>query len=83
MAIMICKNCGKKVSDTVEVCIHCGKDPRTEPAMVVAEPIKKEEPEKVQQEIELEDESPVDFFQLDEEEQLKLESEFLKEDKSS
>ena len=24
MALIICKHCGQKISDTVEVCIHCG-----------------------------------------------------------
>ena len=24
MALIICRNCGKKISDTAEICIHCG-----------------------------------------------------------
>ena len=26
MAIIVCKKCGKKFSDTLSVCIHCGQD---------------------------------------------------------
>ena len=32
MAIIVCKKCGKKFSDTLSVCIHCGQDQSLEVA---------------------------------------------------
>ena len=73
MAIIICKSCGKKVSDTVDVCIHCGKNPLQD--------IEEVELQSLEQEV-LE-EKTVDFNELSEAERLKLEGEFLKEDEWS
>ena len=36
MALIVCKGCGKKISDTVEKCIHCGT-PTLEPAPIEEE----------------------------------------------
>lgn len=73
MAIMICKNCGKKVSDTVEVCIHCGQNPKEET-------IKKNEEASAK---EICEEKKIEYYDLSEREQIRLEAEFAKQDKSA
>lgn len=75
MAIIVCKNCGKKVSDTVDTCIHCGHNPNEEVVETVEQAVVKETQE------EKTEEKTIDFNELSNEEQLKLETEFLKEDK--
>lgn len=70
MAIIICKNCGKKVSDTVDVCIHCGNNPKEENKNNVIEVSN-----------EFAEVKTVEFDDLKEKEQLKLEAEFVKQDK--
>lgn len=70
MAIIICKNCGKKVSDTVDVCIHCGNNPKEENKNNVIEVSN-----------EFAEVKTVEFDDLKEKEQLKLEAEFVKHDK--
>ena len=47
MALIICSECGKKVSDSAKTCIHCGAPlSAEETAAKTAVPEKKEEPEK-------------------------------------
>lgn len=70
MAIIICNSCGKKVSDTVDVCIHCGQNPKEE-TVKTDERASAEETSKA---------VTIDFNKLSDEEKKKLEIEFLKED---
>ena len=28
MALIVCKKCGKEISDTIKKCIHCGQPPK-------------------------------------------------------
>ena len=49
MALIICKHCGRKVSDTVSDCIHCGNSLQTEELVENSAPIVEDkfiEPEK-------------------------------------
>lgn len=71
MAIIICKSCGKKVSDTVDICIHCGKSPTKEITEAPKETNPKDSNEVKKQ----------NFFDLNQKQQFALESEFLKQDK--
>lgn len=38
MALVECKKCGKKVSDTIDKCIHCGASLKNEPTVVEVKP---------------------------------------------
>ena len=73
MAIIICKKCGKRVSDTVDVCIHCGQNPKEEIIEKIEEVPTKEIPEK----------KTVEYYDLSEREQIRLEAEFAQQDKSA
>lgn len=72
MAIIICKSCGKKVSDTVDVCIHCGKNPKEEIVQTAEKP----------NEEEVTSEKTIEFYDLSEKERLALETEYIQQDKS-
>ena len=76
MALIVCKACGKNVSDTVKKCIHCGAEIKKE-ENIVKEEVK-------MQEVKKERKSPKSmsgkFFSLDYGMQDKLETEFLKSD---
>ena len=78
MALITCKSCGKKISDTVEKCIHCG------------EPIKIENKEPEQEKVEIEEQkkkyneiptiskvNKKEFKKLPEREQIELEQQFV------
>ena len=73
MALIICKSCGKKVSDTVDVCIHCGQNPKEEIVEKVEEPTVQEPPAQ----------KKAEYYDLSEREQIALEAEFAKQDKSA
>ena len=79
MALTVCRHCGKKVSDTVDTCIHCGG--------LIAEPVS--EPETVQEEItppvapkeeKKTSNTAYDYYVYSDERRLKLEESFLKTD---
>ncbi|MBP3592672.1 MAG: zinc ribbon domain-containing protein [Clostridia bacterium] len=71
MALIICKNCGKKISDTAEVCIHCGISVNEE----VSVEIKRDETSKNGQSTQAKTRQ---FEDLNDEVRTKLEREFLK-----
>ena len=76
MALIICKNCGKKISDTIDVCIHCGCN--------LKETENPEQASQAQNETsQICELQQTDFDDLIELEQTKLEAEFLKEDEWS
>ena len=75
MALITCKNCGKKISDTVEKCIHCGATTK--------EPDVKETSISKEQNSEANEAGKTVFNKLSEKEQIKLENEFLKFDKKA
>ena len=73
MALIVCKNCGKKISDSVDKCIHCGFL-RSE----ITEEIKNEIPKGNA----IEKEKPQkDFFYYNKEEKAVLEKQFINSDK--
>ena len=67
MALIVCNACGKKVSDTVETCIHCGASLKEEPCAKEA----KEENEEVLK----------SYDAYSEDDKLQMEKAFLAEDK--
>lgn len=76
MALIACKNCGKKISDTVETCIHCGtKTKEEEPALLSDEYCEVQENDE-------QDTSKVirDFTFYSADERISLEREFLNSD---
>jgi len=78
MALIVCRNCGKKVSDTVVTCIHCGWD------MSRPEVYDGEEKSVDTQEVKTAISQPVSYPRYDElndEKRKKLESDFLKQDR--
>ena len=80
MALIICKNCGKRVSDTAEKCIHCGASLAEE----LIEEVKEEEIAKEEvNKVEKEEEGPklIDFAYYNTDDQLELQKEFNKSDK--
>lgn len=74
MALIVCKACGKNVSDTANKCIHCGAE------------LKKEQ-EIDKEELNIEEKKPKSmsgkFFSLDYGIQDKLETEFIKSDEKA
>ncbi len=78
MALIICRNCGKKVSDTVKICIHCGASllPEEVPPQphAVEEIVEKKEKSSESQDV------FVKFKNLDKKQQKALLEEFWKED---
>lgn len=64
MALIVCKNCGKKISDTVEKCVHCGA---LQKETIVEKSEKSTSPKK-------------DFFYYSKEEKAVLEKQFIKSD---
>lgn len=68
MAIIICKKCGKKVSDTTDVCIHCGHPTHEEKSSDKEEKIKIEK-------------NVYNFNSFAEDDKLILERDFLRADK--
>ncbi len=74
MALITCGKCGKKVSNTTTNCIHCGakiyvaEQPQMEEPTVTSEP---ETPPKIK---------GIAFSSLNEDEQIKLENEFVSKD---
>ena len=80
MALIICKKCGKKISDTNESCIHCGA------LIAEEEPILQVQPEETLEEdvSPNKEDTPVTkhaFNNLSEEDRLVLEREFVSSDK--
>ena len=73
MALIVCKTCGKKVSDTVDRCIHCGAPIAEEPFVLKTEE-KKETVKKSEQTLH-------NYSSYDSADQIKLEKEFLSQDK--
>ena len=74
MALIICKHCGRKVSDTVSDCIHCGNSLQTEELVENSAPIVEDkfiEPEKKS------------FNALNSDTRYALEQEFLTVDKKA
>jgi hypothetical protein len=75
MALIVCRHCGKKVSDTVETCIHCGG--------LIEEPVGQPEEMRTQEPVvQAEQETPTiyQYSGFSEERQLKLEKAFLDSD---
>lgn len=71
MSLIQCKECGKTISDTAEVCIHCGAPLCDETQIVPVAPVDEHETVSAR----------VAFDALTEEEQDALEKEFLAKDK--
>ncbi|MBR2343960.1 MAG: hypothetical protein IKA64_06895 [Clostridia bacterium] len=82
MALIICKQCGKSISDTTSHCIHCGA-PTAEPTadIVLPEDLEEKAQSDLCEDESKEDNAVVDFSDLDEEEKAALQLEFWKEDK--
>lgn len=89
MAIIICKHCGNKVSDTVDTCIHCGvsltefKETKAtaDDTKAADIPICEDTEEKTVKKTQEEENKPlVNFDRFDESRRLALEEEFLKSD---
>ena len=78
MALIICKKCGKNISDTSTRCIHCGTPIKDE-----AETLKVESPAKPKNETLTPSKKLANFHKLSEDQQVALENEFLKSDKSA
>lgn len=76
MALIICKNCGKKISDTIDVCIHCGCNLRETEIPEQASQVQNEA-------VEICESQQTDFDDLIALEKTKLETEFLKDDEWS
>ena len=79
MALIVCKKCGKKISDTVENCIHCGASISEEKDIFT-------ESDTVSDKADLKANSTqqdkiIDYDSFNEEDKIKLESEFLSSDK--
>lgn len=76
MALIICKNCGKTVSDTVDVCIHCGENIKS------TEAFSRENNQEPSFITEKDTAKPIlkDFTFYSAEEQIALEKEFLSND---
>lgn len=79
MALITCKNCGKRISDTVSNCIHCGaatKDIIVTPTVIrsysTISPLKHSDTPTA---------ALTDFNKLGEDKKVELENEFLKSDK--
>ena len=77
MALIVCKKCGQKISDTVELCIHCG-------ALISGEPVvEKEESKDVDIPNQNKEEKMVqyNYEKYDEDIRIQLEQQFLTTDK--
>lgn len=72
MALIVCKECGKKISDASERCIHCGA--MTADSLPVVETIPQEKPEPKAPE------AKKDYYKLGEETRIQLEIDFLQQD---
>ena len=97
MALINCRNCGKKISESIDKCIHCGFFLRHSPTIEFTETQSAEYTELSQVEtpdesktiadrsngIEPLEESLVNYSKLDERKKAKLETEFLKVDKDA
>lgn len=70
MALIVCKNCGRQISDQVEECIHCGFSILKGNAEQESSQAKAEQKTKM-----------IDFSDLPQAEQILIETEFLKTDK--
>ena len=73
MALIICKHCGKKISDTTSTCIHCGKSLKDEPVVTSPPPV----------EIKTKDPERKSFETLNQSTRHALEQEFLKANKKA
>lgn len=78
MALIICKTCGKKVSDTAKACVHCGEPMLTEETILAVPP-----PEAKKQAIHIETDTDtmVQFKSLGEGQQEDLVHAFWEDDK--
>ncbi len=77
MALIVCKHCGQKISDTVEMCIHCG-------ALISGEPfVQKEESEDADTLDRNKEEKTAqyDYEKYNEDIRIQLEQQFLTTDK--
>ena len=77
MALIVCKKCGKKVSDTLDKCIHCGA-PLTDDAEL---PPEDETASSNQSEEAKKKKALLSFDSLSEDDKTILEREFVKKDK--
>ena len=86
MALIVCKNCGKKISDTTENCIHCGTSVKesleqialeTEENTVNAEAAEVKETKEEKKE---EKSTRKNYLSLSDDEQMRLEEEFWEYD---
>ena len=74
MALITCKNCGKNISDTTEKCIHCG-------ALVgVDVETTADSADNASVKTENKTEKKIKFLAMSDEDQIKLEEEFLDSD---
>lgn len=81
MALIICNNCGKKISDTADECIHCGAKIRLDVNEKIDEieyDIEETEVENADKEYDL-----VKYYSLPVDKQEKLERDFRKSDKEA
>ena len=74
MALITCKNCGKNISDTTEKCIHCGA-----PVGVDVETTA-DSADNASVRTENKTEKKINFLAMSDEDQIKLEEEFLDSD---
>ena len=74
MALITCKNCGKSISDTTEKCIHCGA-----PVGVDVETTA-DSADNASVKTENKTEKKINFLAMSDEDQIKLEEEFLDSD---
>ncbi len=81
MALIICEKCGKKISDTVPKCIHCGAVVKKETNDRTCS--QKEEVKKPLEKNVAKVQLKAQYFSLDSSTQNKLEKEFLAQDKKA
>ena len=76
MALIVCENCGKKISDTTEKCIHCG-------ALLKTLENKADDVNRIKEETAKEEKTRVNYLTLSDSEQMRLEEEFWEYDKEA
>ncbi len=86
MALIVCKNCGKNISDTTENCIHCGtpvKESLEQSVLETEENTEKAEAVEVKEAKKEEKSTRKNYLFLSDDEQVKLEEEFWEYDKEA
>ena len=76
MALIVCKKCGKRVSDTAEKCIHCGA------SLTDNDDAVKQEKETISKNIDEQSDLKIpEYSSYDDDDKIRLENEFLKSDR--